>query len=245
MNSYIYALSDPISGEVRYVGKSFDPEGRLDGHIKDCRRGNTYSARWIRSLINRGLTPNLNILEKVPGLDSWEAREIFWIATLRKAGCRLTNLTDGGEGLKKGFKNRPEVLYRWVEAARIRKPMTPEHRANIAASKIEKLRPEYMKDAIRRKLVGRKLSPEHRAKVVAALDKNRSWSEERKAKWGRQLSDKYKDAGFREKMSKAISRASLGKPWTEAQRVAGMAWRVRKKAERAFVQDVEGRAGIA
>lgn len=29
----IYALSDPRTGEVRYVGKANDPKGRLRGHL--------------------------------------------------------------------------------------------------------------------------------------------------------------------------------------------------------------------
>ena len=38
MNTYIYALTSPITNEIKYIGKSDNPKTRLYGHIKDSRK---------------------------------------------------------------------------------------------------------------------------------------------------------------------------------------------------------------
>lgn len=96
MTNYIYALQDPITDEIRYVGKSINPEERLKYHIKHLKReANTWKSRWITKLLNQGLSPQLIILEEVVG--RWQEAEMFWIAYLKSIGCRLTNLTEGGD----------------------------------------------------------------------------------------------------------------------------------------------------
>jgi hypothetical protein len=92
----IYALIDPRTDGVRYVGKSVNVVQRYRIHC--VARGNRHSAVWIRSLRNVGLRPVLTILE-VATEEMWEERERYWIAFYREQGCDLTNLTDGGEGM--------------------------------------------------------------------------------------------------------------------------------------------------
>ena len=61
--SYIYALVDPTSKEVRYVGQSVNPERRYRGHLKwDSGK----LGRWIKQLKISGLKPALTILGKFP-----------------------------------------------------------------------------------------------------------------------------------------------------------------------------------
>ena len=42
MMTFIYTLSDPITNEIRYVGKTKNPSDRLKGHIKESYKKNTY-----------------------------------------------------------------------------------------------------------------------------------------------------------------------------------------------------------
>jgi hypothetical protein len=35
--AYIYALMDPRTGEMRYIGSTTDPRRRLQGHLADAR----------------------------------------------------------------------------------------------------------------------------------------------------------------------------------------------------------------
>ena len=93
--TYIYALIDPRTDEIRYIGKADDPFKRLKGHLKFSRLGcNSHKNNWIKSLIKIGLIPALKILEKVP-YSEWEQKEQHYIKLFKS---NLTNLTDGGEG---------------------------------------------------------------------------------------------------------------------------------------------------
>lgn len=88
----IYGLCDPVSGELRYIGKANDPQKRLKSHMRDCRHRATPVYCWIRSLDER---PALVVLE-ADCLD-WKEAERRWIAKARAEGVRLLNLADGGD----------------------------------------------------------------------------------------------------------------------------------------------------
>lgn len=91
-NVYIYGLLDPISNQIRYIGKSVNTEYRYSCH---CNAQNkSRSGNWIKSI--RPLKPEMIILEEV--VDNWQESEMFWIAYMKSLGARLTNVTNGGEG---------------------------------------------------------------------------------------------------------------------------------------------------
>lgn len=93
---HIYTLSDPRTGEVRYVGKAFNVKSRLRQHLKpraDQRR--TPNTSWLVSLRRAGVEPVLTVIETC-GEDVWAERERHHIAAFRAAGVKLNNLADGG-----------------------------------------------------------------------------------------------------------------------------------------------------
>lgn len=90
----IYALCDPRTGEVRYVGKANKPEARLKSHLRDARRRATPVYHWVAKLQREGLTPELRVLAWT---DDWCAEERRQIAEHRAQGCRLLNVADGGD----------------------------------------------------------------------------------------------------------------------------------------------------
>ena len=96
---YIYALSDPADGEIRYVGfTSKTVKHRLIEHISEAKEGKaSHRLNWIRSVLSDGRKPVAQILETVDE-DSWAEKERHWIKTLREQGKKLVNATDGGEG---------------------------------------------------------------------------------------------------------------------------------------------------
>lgn len=103
---FIYALIDPRTSEIRYVGKTQyqTVEVRFKQHLKDSANGKQYRVyRWMRILHNYGLIPTVLVLESGAGAGVDEA-EKRWISWYRPWG-RLTNLTDGGEGSSKLFQS--------------------------------------------------------------------------------------------------------------------------------------------
>lgn len=92
----VYALLDPASGAVRYIGKSVNPRERYLAHIERARKGvDTHQYRWIRSLLRHKRTPIMILLQFADDLDKAER---FWIKYHRDRGADLTNITDGGTG---------------------------------------------------------------------------------------------------------------------------------------------------
>lgn len=94
----IYALIDPRTDKIRYIGQTYQiTETRLRGHINASRRGvRTHVACWIRGLLLNSLRPLLVTLELVIG--NGDDAEKRWIAFGYSQGWRLTNHTDGGNG---------------------------------------------------------------------------------------------------------------------------------------------------
>ncbi len=93
----IYALLEPETKIVRYVGKTTrEPKRRLYEHIRNLDY-NTYKTNWIKSLLKDGKEPILAVLETCD-YSEWIERERFWIDYYLKNGQKsLTNLTLGGD----------------------------------------------------------------------------------------------------------------------------------------------------
>lgn len=90
----IYALVDPDTHEIRYIGQTAYPKRRFSYHTRlSCNQGSTHRQTWLRSLIGAGKQPVMVILEET---DTSDQREMYWIDQGRKAGLRLTNTADGG-----------------------------------------------------------------------------------------------------------------------------------------------------
>lgn len=115
---FIYALVDPRTDEVRYVGKTSRPiSWRVSGHVSEAKRGShRYVCRWLKTLLDEGMTPTPILLVQATRKTwkQWERRFIKWF---RGMGCPLTNLSDGGEGAS-GYKYTKEQRER--RAAQLR-----------------------------------------------------------------------------------------------------------------------------
>lgn len=96
MKTYIYILQDPITLNVRYVGKSNNPKRRFDSHLWTKPKNTTHCYYWIKNLLNNNLKPIMTIIDETE--NDWEFLEKYWIEQFKQWGFKLTNLTDGGEG---------------------------------------------------------------------------------------------------------------------------------------------------
>jgi excinuclease UvrABC nuclease subunit len=79
----IYTLSDPRTGNVRYVGKSKNPTARLSSHLLS-------GASWIKELKSYDLAPVMNIVALVNEADANE-KEALWIKHYKSNGHILVN----------------------------------------------------------------------------------------------------------------------------------------------------------
>jgi hypothetical protein len=143
----IYALADPCTLAVRYIGvTSKPPKERLARHISEAMAApvdsTSHRIRWLRALIKAGNKPTLSVLRTVSGDDAWQSAERAEIARAKAGGARLVNGTDGGDGTT-GRKWRPgaELKKRLADAMRGKK-MSPES----CARKSQTLRAKYAND---------------------------------------------------------------------------------------------------
>ncbi len=227
MNScwYIYSLTDPRTGTVRYVGKTKNVRRRLLQHITEAtRKTGSYRLHWIRSLLSSGMTPALSVLETGEGA-GWQEAEQRWIASFRAAGAELVNGTAGGEGgaLTAEVKKK-------IGDARRGKPLSAAHRAALSRGwKHRGPMSTETKEKMSASLRGRKHSAEHIAKVAAA-NRGRKFSAEvcarmsaahlgkklppRSAEWRAKIAAAHRGKGLSAEIRAKIS-ATKRRQWAE------------------------------
>lgn len=112
MKIYIYTLSDPLTKEVRYIGKTNNLKQRFYNHLTHAKKlkYKRHVCYWVNSLLKQDLFPILEVIEECE--DSWIEREIFWINSYKEKGADLCNHTQGGEGRlgSRVFENENEII---------------------------------------------------------------------------------------------------------------------------------------
>lgn len=197
----IYALSDPrldrVWENVRYVGKTDNKlHDRLVAHTS--KSSGSYKRSWILSIRKEGVDPVIWPLEFCCS-ENWQEREKWWIAKLRQIS-RLTNLTDGGDGVL-GMKYSPERCAA-MSAQRKGWVILPETRRKISAAlKGRKKEPftERQLQLMREAKLGKKHSPEH-------CEKMRQKMTGRVHTWGHKISESLKKLGPRPPLSEETKR---------------------------------------
>jgi hypothetical protein len=111
MKTYIYTLEHPITNEIRYVGKTNNPERRLHYHWTEGYKQNNKTGNWLKSLKKKKLKPIMFIIDNIN--TDWEWLEKYWISQFKTWGFNLTNHTDGGEGVYGGgqWNNVPITVF--------------------------------------------------------------------------------------------------------------------------------------
>ena len=156
---YVYAHLDPISNQVRYIGKGKERRAWSFSHRKGHHKN------WISKLKKLGLKPLVLIL--VDNLTEEKALQKEKELILTYTG--LTNLTIGGDGIS-GFKHSEEFKT-WIKEFNTGKKQSQEAIANMVKTKIGKPRSEQAKKNISMARVGIKFSEEHKRKLSEARRK--------------------------------------------------------------------------
>lgn len=226
----IYALIDPRTKEIRYVGWTIRRlSQRLRNHLRE--KGSNRKVRWVQKLRRLGLEPQITLVQEVPS-ESWVRAERYWIAYFKILGCDLVNGTDGGEGvlghhhskttrdkLSQLMRERwsdPEMRAAYLSGLRSKPAVSVEHREIL--SRAQKKRwaeatPEETQEhgsKVSAKVKGKPKSEEHKSKLSASL-KGRPKSAETRAKMARAHRGMRLTAGAKAK----ISAKMRGRPKTK------------------------------
>jgi group I intron endonuclease len=164
---FIYGLVDPITNELRYIGKSINPKVRLRKHISERSIHDSYKDRWLRKIINLGVKPELIIIDEVL-ITNWQFWESHYIGYYKSLGCKLTNGTNGGDEppSTKGRKHTAEAKLKMSNTKK-GKPIpwlnngverSNEHKSNLSKSLRGRVSPNK----------GEKFSEEYRKKLSDA-----------------------------------------------------------------------------
>lgn len=162
---YIYGLCDPRDGELRYIGKSDQPQIRLRNQMNE--RAQTHRCHWLQELRRLRLRPAQIILDAVPSGSDWRAVEKAYIAAARNAGYHLTNGTAGGDGV-------PELSgesLRRVRTAWLGRKHRPESLEKIGAASRGRYHTAAWRKAMQERMQGREFTAEHRIKIRDANQK--------------------------------------------------------------------------
>lgn len=90
---WIYALADPETAEHHYVGSTQKPQYRMTQHLADAQQltwMDTPKLAWMRSLLARGVSPVLMLLESASVEDRLRIEDA-WLTECQSQGCPLTN----------------------------------------------------------------------------------------------------------------------------------------------------------
>lgn len=179
----VYALIDPRTHAIRYVGQSSDTHRRFGDHKTTAGRYPYPVSRWVNKIQRMGLPPVLQVLE-VCSPEDLDMQERKWICILRESGVELLNCGEGGGSLR-GWKRpypmsmeqreklrranlgkpSPTKGKKWKHPSPLRGiPRTAEVKAKISASNRRRVRKPHVpstRDAISAALKGRSKSPEH------------------------------------------------------------------------------------
>lgn len=149
MKTYIYTLSDPATGVVRYVGKTINPKKRLADHCSK-RKSSRHKESWISSLRHKHQKPIMDIIDCVDFV-AWEFWEIHYISLFRSWGFDLVNHDKGGRG-SASLETREKL-----RVASTGRKQSSSAIAKTAAANRGRKNTEECKQRISEKLKGRKV----------------------------------------------------------------------------------------
>jgi hypothetical protein len=155
MEKTIYALIDPRTEQVRYVGATVNLSRRVGEHL--YRRNESHCSRWIHALKDAGLRPCVWVLAVIEG--DWASIERHWIDLWRGLGD-LTNIMDGGQGASAGVPKSLSTRRKMSEAAtkwQTGRKIGAAHRASMSVERKKRYEdPDYYEREAERM---RKLAP--------------------------------------------------------------------------------------
>lgn len=125
---YIYALIDPISDEIRYIGKTKNIEKRYKQHLYPKKRDNSKRAIWLKELKINGLKPKIKVID-IADESLWSDMEKLYIAEY--SSDELLNSTKGGQDGSHSTETI-EKIKKGVSLAHKGRVLSKTHKNNIS-----------------------------------------------------------------------------------------------------------------
>lgn len=177
---FIYTLSDPITNDIKYIGKATDLDIRLDKHIKlgkeNIGKNSNKRVSWIKSLLKKGLEPKMEILDEVPEQE-WKFWETYWIWQFLTWGFKLKNGTYGGDGCN-GFTpdvcKKLSLLNTGEKNPMYGKTHTKEAREKISKGNLGKKYTKEVREKISKSKMGHIVTDKTRTKISNELKGNKN-----------------------------------------------------------------------
>lgn len=128
----LYTLSNPITNEIRYVGKTIQTlENRLKKHLR--AKDKSHRVNWIKSLKNKGLEPRIELICETHNHNICNELEKYYIKKYKNEGYSLVNMTEGGDG-SIGFThtNESKIKISKITKNRMSDPKVREYLSDVA-----------------------------------------------------------------------------------------------------------------
>lgn len=148
---FIYALIDPFTCKIRYIGKTVRLKERLQNQCNEKTK--TYRSNWIQSILSKGKKPIQVVLQELSDSEDWQEAERKWIRIARKYGWNLVNTTDGGDGvLNISGEGKLKMLATWKG-----RKHKPESLIKLSIASKGRVKPESAKKLVSEKMKGREI----------------------------------------------------------------------------------------
>lgn len=122
---FIYTLSDPNTGLVRYIGKTNDIKMRIRRHLSNnSLSSSTKKNNWIISLLRNNQIPIIEMLDEVNSEDI-DFYEKFYISLFISWGFDLLNGTEGGDGYDWTGRSHKDI-------SKLKNKINSPHRKSVA-----------------------------------------------------------------------------------------------------------------
>lgn len=243
MPDYIYALRCPLSGEIRYIGKSNNPERRLYLHLFAAKRKyyGHQTTLWLQGLQEEGVSPAMDVLVVVPAGEDWRPHERRLIADALQNGCRLTNQTSGGEGCElladaDEQRRRCSMRASWTDERRAK--ASAAGRAAWADPEKRQIRIEGLKAAASTPERRMELSAASRSRSAAVMQRLQDGS---KAYWSKPENRKAKGQETSARMIGGQAKSMTDKQWVNPERRKAQSERMKAMRARVIKQKAESR----
>lgn len=178
----VYAVVDPRSDEVCYVGQTKRPNERARRHRLGKTHGNVRA--WERRLISLGLEPVFRVLEDDLTVSQIDERESYWIAKGLALGWPLLNLLDGSIGYIGG--NIPSD---------VRQKISETMKENWADAEFHEEQTQRIRKAL--------ADPKVRARLSKLASERDPMSDETRTKISQTVSELWENPEYREKQVQA------------------------------------------